>query len=210
MDETSTLKQRILDAAIHEFGVNGYHLTSLRTIAERTGSNKPMIYYHFQGKDGLYLAAVRHLLEELGAHVREAVEIEAPAVVRLSRFAEVYLDAFLISRPMMGTVLRELNGLVTTLYDTIADEHAALVTVHLRRILVAGVEGGEFRRLSIDECIGGITALLHGFVRHRRVSPQHARRAALSQLMDHYALGLLVPASGASIAVVRAASGRSS
>jgi AcrR family transcriptional regulator len=185
------VKERVLRAAIHEFGVTGYHLTSLRTIAERSGSNKPMIYYHFQGKEGLYLAAVRRLIEETAAVLREALAAEAPALVKLRRFAEVNLDAFLVSRPMMGTVLRELSSLLGPLYHAIAEEYNDQITSQLRRILAEGVEHGEFGRLDIDGCISGIIALLHGFVRYGSGRPDGAVRTAISQLMDYYALGLL-------------------
>lgn len=186
-----SVKERILRAAIAEFGATGFHVTSLRTIAERSGSNKPMIYYHFQGKEGLYLAAVRRLLEETAAELRTVTEGEIPALLKLRRFAEVYLNAFLVSRPMMGTVLRELNSLSPSLYHAIVEEHGHLVTAQLRRILTAGMERGEFRPLETEACLGGILALLHGFLRYRRTPPDHVARVALGQLMDYYALGLL-------------------
>lgn len=185
------VKERILRAAVEEFALNGYHLTSLRTIAERSGSNKPMIYYHFHGKEGLYLAAVRLLLEELAEVLREVAAQDAPALVKLRRFAEAYLDAFLVSRPMMGTALRELNSLATPLYHAIVEEYNHLIAPLARRILAEGVERGEFRKLDIDGCVNGVVNLLHGYVRFRRAAPEHLIRPALSQLMDYYAIGLL-------------------
>jgi AcrR family transcriptional regulator len=185
------VKDRILRAAIEEFALTGYHLTSLRTISERSGSNKPMIYYHFHGKEGLYLACVRLLLEELAEALREVAAQDAPALLRLRRFAEAYLDAFLVSRPMMGTALRELNSLTTPLYQAITEEYSHLISPIARRILAEGVEQGEFRKLEIDGCVNGVANLLHGYVRFRRTAPEHLIRPALTQLMDYYAVGLL-------------------
>lgn len=192
-DDSAGVKERILRAAIHEFALTGYHLTSLRTIAERSGSNKPMIYYHFHGKDGLYLAAVRLLLEEMAERLRAATGGTMPALERLRRFADVYLDAFLVSWPLLGTVLRELEGLPPTLNHAIVDVYMRLIGSQLRRLLAEGVEQGEFRRLDIDGCVGGITSILHGYVRGRHSSPERTIRTASSQLMDYYALGLLSP-----------------
>lgn len=189
--DEATLKERILRAAIAEFAVSGYHLTALRAIGEQAGSNKPMIYYHFGGKDGLYLAAVRQLLEETATRLHEASDQGAPALVRLRRFAEVYLDAFLLTSPMMGTVLREMNSLAGPVYDAIGDEHNRLIVVQLRRILADGVEAGDFHRLDIDGCIGGLLSLLLGPVRFRHTAPQSAMRSALAQIMDYYAAGLV-------------------
>ncbi len=191
MDEPSSVKDRILAAAVTEFGAAGYHHTSLRSVVERSGSNKPMIYYHYQGKEGLYLAAVRQLLQETADALHEATAVEAPALVRLRRFAAGYLEAFLLTRPMLGTVLRELNGLATPLYSAIADEHARLINAQLRRILTEGVEQGEFRRLDIESCAYAISGILHHWVRYRHGQPDLAVRTALTQVMDYYALGML-------------------
>lgn len=188
-----SVRERILQAAILEFGVAGFHLTSMRAIAERSGSNKPMIYYHFQGKEGVYLAAIRLLLEETAARLREATDDGADALDRLRRFTEVYLDAFLISRPMMERVLRELESLPHDLYNAIVEDYNRLIGIQIRRILADGVESGMFRRIDIDGCVSGLISLLHGFVRGRRMPADRAQRLAQSQIMDYYALGLLAP-----------------
>lgn len=193
VDEPGSVKGRILAAAVTEFGAAGYHHTALRSIVERSGSNKPMVYYHYQGKEGLYLAAVHQLLLETAGALRETTAIEAPALVRLRRFAEVYLDAFLISRPMLGTVLRELSGLAASLYSTITDEHSRLIGAQLRRILADGVEQREFRKLDIESCGQAIAGILHHWVRFRHGQPELAMRTALTQLMEYYAIGMLSP-----------------
>lgn len=197
-DDGVSVKERILRAAIHEFALTGYHGTPLRTVIERSGSNKPMIYYHFHGKDGLYLAAVRLLLEEMAERLRVTVSPDLSALERLRRFAEVYLDSFLLSRPLLGTVLRELEGLPPAAYHTIEAEYGRLIATQLRRLLEQGVERGEFRAIHIEGCVGGVIALLHGYVHGRHRSPAHAKRIAVSQLMDYYALGLVAhpPAVG--------------
>lgn len=194
-DDSDGVKQRILRAAIGEFALTGYHLTSLRTISERSGSNKPMIYYHFRSKDGLYRDAVRLQLEEMAGSLGDTTWDDAPAMDQLRRFAEIYLDAFLTSLPLLGTVLRELEGLPVQLSHAIVEEYSRLVGARLRRILASGVERGDFRRLDMDGCVGGVIAILHGFVRGHHPPAEHVRRVGLSQLMDYYALGLLSPAA---------------
>lgn len=48
----------ILRAAVIEFGENGLTGARVDAIAERAATNKRMIYYYFQDKEGLYLAAL--------------------------------------------------------------------------------------------------------------------------------------------------------
>jgi AcrR family transcriptional regulator len=58
-------RERILDIALALFNENGYDKTSLREIAERLGTTKAALYYHFERKEDILLAL--HLrLHDLG------------------------------------------------------------------------------------------------------------------------------------------------
>jgi AcrR family transcriptional regulator len=58
-------RERILDIALELFTERGYEKTSLRDIAERLGTTKAALYYHFERKEDILLAL--HLrLHELG------------------------------------------------------------------------------------------------------------------------------------------------
>jgi AcrR family transcriptional regulator len=63
-------RERILDIALELFTERGYDKTSLRDIAERLGTTKAALYYHFERKEDIFLEL--HLrLHALG---REALE----------------------------------------------------------------------------------------------------------------------------------------
>ena len=69
-EERSELtREKILQAALHEFGEHGYEGGTIGHIC-KTGINKGLIYHHFKSKDDLYLTcmryAVNHLLLEVG------------------------------------------------------------------------------------------------------------------------------------------------
>ncbi|HEY1687527.1 MAG TPA: TetR/AcrR family transcriptional regulator [Solirubrobacteraceae bacterium] len=66
-------KERILDIALHLFNEQGYDKTSLREIAERLGTTKAALYYHFERKEDILLelhlrlhALGRGVLDEIG------------------------------------------------------------------------------------------------------------------------------------------------
>ncbi len=67
---SSSTRDRILDIALELFTEQGYDKTSLRDIAERLGTTKAALYYHFERKEDILLEL--HLrLHALG---REALE----------------------------------------------------------------------------------------------------------------------------------------
>ena len=51
-------RERILGAAIREFASGGFDGVSTRAVAEAAGVRHALVTYHFQGKDGLWRAAL--------------------------------------------------------------------------------------------------------------------------------------------------------
>ncbi|HEX3834737.1 MAG TPA: TetR/AcrR family transcriptional regulator [Solirubrobacteraceae bacterium] len=70
----ASTRERILDIALEMFTEHGYDKTSLRDIAERLGTTKAALYYHFKSKSDILLelhlrlhAIGREILDELEA-----------------------------------------------------------------------------------------------------------------------------------------------
>lgn len=58
----------ILEIALEEFASNGLAGARVDAIAERTKTSKRMIYYHFGSKEGLYLAVLEKVYQEVRDH----------------------------------------------------------------------------------------------------------------------------------------------
>jgi AcrR family transcriptional regulator len=68
----SNSRKRILETATDLFAEKGYSSTSVREIVAKAGVSKPVLYYYFQSKEGLFYAILewatdvqRGLLEEI-------------------------------------------------------------------------------------------------------------------------------------------------
>ncbi|WP_433246214.1 TetR/AcrR family transcriptional regulator [Streptosporangium sp. CA-135522] len=103
-------RERILQAAVEEFGAKGYSGARTAGIATRAGVNQQLISYHFGGKQGL--------LDELR---RRWAEREAALVPPDASFAEsfsTYLDATLDqpdwSRLVIWQALGDGEGMTAT------------------------------------------------------------------------------------------------
>ncbi len=64
------IRERLLEAALLEFGAKGFQGASTRAIAKRVGAHQPQINYHFDSKESLWIAAVDHLF----AHLTRAMQ----------------------------------------------------------------------------------------------------------------------------------------
>lgn len=70
---TQTLPDRLLTAAIDEFGRRGVEGASTRAIAAAAGTTMSMITYHHGSKEGLYLAAAQRIASEIGERITPAL-----------------------------------------------------------------------------------------------------------------------------------------
>jgi len=86
-------RQELLSAAADVFSARGFHDASIDAVAERAGYSKGTVYWHFAGKDDLFLALVE---ERVDRPMREMIELlrSAPADRNMApeasrRFAEL-------------------------------------------------------------------------------------------------------------------------
>jgi AcrR family transcriptional regulator len=87
------IRERLLDAALVEFGARGFDGASTRAIARRIGAHQPQINYHFASNEALWTAAVDHLFAELG-HTMQGLELDGtrPAAADVSKLAADFAE----------------------------------------------------------------------------------------------------------------------
>jgi TetR/AcrR family transcriptional regulator, regulator of cefoperazone and chloramphenicol sensitivity len=68
-----SIDDRLLDTAIDQFGRNGIEGASTRAIAAAAGTTMSSLTYHYGSKQGLYLAAARHIAKQLGERMAPAL-----------------------------------------------------------------------------------------------------------------------------------------
>ncbi len=92
--KTELTKEKIISAAIDEFGCNGYYGSSLNSICD-TGIAKGLLYHNFANKDAIYLACVQRCFHELTEYLK-AADIGTD----LQRYASARIDFFMENESM--------------------------------------------------------------------------------------------------------------
>lgn len=64
-------KDKIIEAAIHEFAAKGFEQATTRDILEQAGANVAAINYYFKGKQGLYVEVLLHIVEIVREQFKE-------------------------------------------------------------------------------------------------------------------------------------------
>jgi TetR/AcrR family transcriptional regulator, regulator of cefoperazone and chloramphenicol sensitivity len=74
VDSALDAKQRLIEAGLEIFGAFNLEGATTRQLAERAGVNQAAIPYYFGGKEGLYLAVIKYMLQHKGARVLPVAE----------------------------------------------------------------------------------------------------------------------------------------
>jgi AcrR family transcriptional regulator len=107
-DVDTATPERLLAAAIEEFGRVGFSAARLEDIARRAAIRRPSLLYHYPSKESLYAAAVRRTFAHLGEALFGALDGEGGFPERLEQAAERFA-AFLAASPAVAhLVIREL------------------------------------------------------------------------------------------------------
>jgi AcrR family transcriptional regulator len=102
--------ERILDAALAQFGSRGYEATSLDALAADLGVTKQAILYWFPSKEALLDAVVVRSADDLRVALEAALAGAAPGFGRVDMvMATVF--RFAVRRPALLGLLREANRL---------------------------------------------------------------------------------------------------
>lgn len=190
------VRARIVTSALRTFAEKGYAGASLREIAEAARTTKPMIYYYFKSKEGLYVSMLGDLLQLLADAIDKATNPADDPCERLRAFCDLYLGYFQAQEPHVAFIVREVFGLgadITNEFGRTLDER---IRSRLTRILQAGVDAAIFRPADVESCTIAIMGILNMFILRRIFGGVELdREAAVGQVVQYYLNGLRDPAA---------------
>ena len=149
-------RERLLSGATALFASKGYAATTVREIVERAGVTKPVLYYYFRSKEGIYLDLMREPFSEFAALVEEAVLEAGSARDRLFRLCLMAYDIFIenldAARVMYSIYYGPPQGAPFIDFDAYHRRFQEAVLQVLRE----GVRDGEFRRVDPHDAMWAI------------------------------------------------------
>ena len=146
-NDADRTKADILAVATEEFATHGLSGGRVDAIAEKTRTSKRMIYYYFQGKEGLYRAVLEKAYTEIRSiDSQEGIE-DADPVDAIRRIVEITFDydenhPFFISLVAVENVHHGAN---IAKLPSIRKKNSAVLRV-LEAILKRGAKEGVFRK----------------------------------------------------------------
>jgi AcrR family transcriptional regulator len=137
--------EQLLKAALKLFTQKGYAATSVREIVATAGVSKPVLYYYFENKEGIYLALMHRLFGQLEMLFDEYHSEKGSAKEQLlSLFDTAFLlvsDNRDLIRLMHAIYYGPPQG--APFFDF--DAYHVKFQGFIKQIVERGIEAGEFR-----------------------------------------------------------------
>lgn len=159
--EESAVKERLLSAALKLFTERGFAATTVREIVERAGVTKPVLYYYFQNKEGIYLEIMNRPFAEFVSLVEEGTRGEGSAVERIFRFCDLVFTLFVanidVARLMYSIYYGPPQGAPYFDFDA---HHQAMQGV-VRTLVEEGIAAGDIRGGDSQDIMWAIVGALN-------------------------------------------------
>jgi len=156
-----TAREKLLRAAVDAFDRKGYAAATVREIVEAAGVTKPVLYYYFENKEGLFQELMDEVVLKFSQVLEKNQEAGGSARGRIEGLCDNSFRLFKENVP----VVRVLNSLYygppqgAPPVDT--DKNHRLFQERLKELLVEGRDAGEFRFEKTEDAMWAIIGVLN-------------------------------------------------
>ena len=177
-NEISTLennaRERLLETATELFAEKGYAGASVREIVEKAGVSKPVLYYYFKSKEGLFYAILEWAADVQQKILNEIFEVRGTV---LERFIFLYRRVAKGIRQYQSLYIM-IHGLIYGPPQGVPEYDFAMYQRHMldavKRIYAEGVSSGEIRSVDGEEVAFLVIGLLDFSLNMDMVLPELA------------------------------------
>jgi AcrR family transcriptional regulator len=152
-EDGGEVRERLLSGATRLFASKGYAATTVREIVNRAGVTKPVLYYYFRNKEGIYLDLMREPFGRFTAIVEETLLEAGSARERLFRLClrvyDIFIENIDAARVMYSIYYGPPQGAPFVDFDAYHHRFQEAVLQVVRE----GVRDGEFRRVNLDDAV---------------------------------------------------------
>ncbi|MDH3292768.1 MAG: TetR/AcrR family transcriptional regulator [Acidimicrobiia bacterium] len=150
-------------AAYDLIGRKGVHRVSLQEIADRAGTSKGNVLYHFKTKDGLILKTFEWVLSRTGDRIHEAIRGETSS----RRQVSLMIDAIFVNpeaNRRFYLAYLDLLGHATrmTEFEAVAAAFRSIVDSAYAQVIERGVSESVYRVDDVDEAARIVRAIIDG------------------------------------------------
>jgi AcrR family transcriptional regulator len=165
-----SVRNRLLVAATELFSNKGYAATTTREIVTASSVTKPVLYYYFRNKEGIYLELMREACTKLDALLDASRSQRGSASQRLLCLTKQVFTLFLENIPRALLMFNIYYGPPQGAPFFEFDAYFFKFEETIRRLIKIGVQQKEFRKGSVEDMtwliLGAINMATHAQLFH--------------------------------------------
>jgi AcrR family transcriptional regulator len=202
-------RERLSASATALFNRKGYSATTVREIVADAGVTKPVLYYYFRNKEGIFLDLMREAWAHFESLLDAVAEGPGSARQRLVRLADrtfaLFMEHIGVARLMYAVYYGPPQGAPFFDFDRFHQRFQSSV----RRMVEEGIRAGEFRRGNADDMTWAFIGAVNVAMELQLCHPERGLGAeGLARVLDVIFTGMAREAAGGRPAGRNAKEGR--
>ncbi len=165
-------RARLLRVATDLFAKQGYQATSIDQIVAAAGYTRGALYWHFRGKDDLFLAVYENAVEQMTGTILSRVAAAASPRARIERAIVAVLEESVLHHRVAALQQAYVQEFGRTSGGRSLALEAQFQTFEneLTKLIGAGIKRGELKRvdpaLAAVQIVGAVRAAATAMVEH--------------------------------------------
>ena len=177
------VRGRLLSCATELFTRKGYAATTVREIVTAAGVTKPVLYYYFKNKEGIYLELFREPYLKLDALLETLRDPRGTATARLLHFSDqvfsLFVDHLQSARLMYSIYYGPPQGAPFFDFDSYHLKFHEVV----KRLIRDGIRWGEFKKGKVEDMmwavVGAVNVVMEVQLCHPEMKMDHKNLARI-------------------------------
>ena len=158
--EGNNARERLLEAGTDLFGERGYAGTFVREIVARAGVTKPVLYYYFKSKEGMFYTILDGAAEQQEVILVEALEVPGAVLDRIIYLYRRIYEGLIEHRNLFKMIYNLVFGPRQGAPDYDIDQYHRRMVDAIKTIYLEGLARGEVKEADADEVAILVLSLL--------------------------------------------------
>ena len=161
-------KDSIIKTATHLYAAQGFDGTTTLQISKNAGATEPLIYYHFTGKDEIYISILTSIFDDYFSCLKA---LQVKTETQFERIENLFRLHFQLVAKMpdeMSLIVSNKPAKLNdpdNVYTKNIKSHKKRLNYYLSSCLKNGIQTGEFKKVPVKETTSILMIMINGVLR---------------------------------------------
>ncbi|MDD2733206.1 MAG: TetR/AcrR family transcriptional regulator [Desulfuromonadaceae bacterium] len=186
-------RERLLGAALELFTQRGYAATSVREICLEAGVTKPVLYYYFKSKEGIYQQLMEESYSQFEVMLADLGSLTGSVRLRVVCFCKSVFDTAVQQLPQVKLIYSIYYGTPQGAPPFNLEQYYDRMLQVISALIQEGIAAGEIRQGNVDDMVWAVLACMSIAIEEQLChSNPRLDREAMARMLDIVFDGLTV------------------